>query len=61
MILVLAEPVRSGTEWIPVATAAILGIAGLIAALNYLIRQSSLLANTVWELTEYGFKRGEQE
>lgn len=44
-------------EGVGVATTGLLALAGLIKAANYVIRNSSLLANTIWELKKYGLRR----
>jgi len=36
-------------------------IAGLLAGVNYLIRESSLFANSIWELKKYKFKRHKKD
>jgi len=38
-------------------TAIVMALGGLLAAVNYLIRQSSLVANSLWEIKKFGFKR----
>jgi len=38
-------------------TAIAMALGGLLAGLNYVIRESSLVANSVWELKKYKFKR----
>lgn len=32
-------------------------LTGLMKGINYLIRESSLVANSLWEIKRYGFKR----
>lgn len=38
-------------------TAFIVTITGFIRVVNFFIKESSLLANSIWELWKYGFKR----
>ena len=32
-------------------------LAGFLKGINYLIKESSLVANSIWELKKYGFRR----
>lgn len=42
-------------------TALIVTITGLIRVINFMIKESSLLADNLWELKKYGLKRRKKD
>lgn len=42
-------------------TVLVAGLTALVKGLNYLIRESSLFANNLWELKKYKFKRHKKD
>ena len=42
-------------------TAIVVALTGLVKVINYFIKESTLLADTIWDLKKYGFKRRKKD